>query len=396
MKKITLFLVLALFVGICYSQTVKPKLYVYAFADTDDETIGSGEEKNLANFSNLMGRIGAQLKDYIIMQDVVPYFGYECNKPTLEAWMKEVACGPNDVVMFAYMGHGTRSTKDVSTQFPQMCLGSTYDEDFVNLEWVKNQLEKKKPRLCIVLGDCCNSIGERTSVKPLQEKDSSVSTVSCGPNNAHIKALKKLFCETQGSIIASGSKPGELSWINTDPRNKMQAGCFMDAWIRAMDAVTLSSSVFALWDDVFKQVQQDPSLRAIRGGDGQIYMQHPIYKIDAKNLGGGGMPNPIIEDTPLTQALLSVGDDKIAAQQREKNIDIVLQHYFADGASVSLVSQQGRPLETMYAKDYLVELSKKVLFRGAVIRSVEKDSQGKITKLAIHEIFEKKIDYDKF
>ena len=389
MKKSVLFFVAILFVGICNAQTTKPKMYAFAFVDTDDKKIGVGEVKNLARFDACMDKIGAQLGDYILWQDVLPFEGYECSKLSLLDWIENFKCGPDDVVIFAYMGHGSHSLGDTGTIFPQMCLGSTNDEDFVNLEWVKNQLMKKGPRLCIVLGDCCNSFDANTSVKSLGP-DKSETSVSCASENAHVKALKKLFCESQGFVMAAGSKPGELSWINTNASDTSRAGFFMDAFIRAINSVSISSSNENLWDMVFNQVQQDPSLRKIIGNDGNAYMQHPIYKIDSKRV---DVRNPIIiEDAPLIQALLSVGSDKISRTERKDNVDKVMRQYFAEGSLVTIVSQRGRNLERMYVKDYLAELSSKVFFRGAVIQSVKKNEQGKIISLSIHEIYEEKAD----
>lgn len=400
MKKISLFLFWALLACVCFAQTAKPKMYVVAFADIDDKKIGAGEEKNLKHFDQFIGVIRAQLNGFIDVQDVDEYAGgIHCSKNSLVDWMNEFSCGSNDVVVFAYMGHGTRSTKDDRTQFPQMCLGSTYDADFVNLEWVKNQLLKKNPRLCVVLGDCCNNYGQNVSNKPLVQ-DPDVTLASCSPNDNHVQALKTLFCDSYGSVIASGSKPGEYSWINTDTSDKVHAGFFMDAFIRAVNAVS-SSSNNNLWDNVFQKVASDPSFLSIKDVDGNIYTQHPIYKVDVRNTPNNrppiiDYPDPIIEKTPLSKALLSIGDDRIDSRTRVKNIDIVFDNYFADGALVYFVSEHGRSLETMWVKDYLVELSTKALFRGVVIRSTERNSQGKITKIALHEIFDEKPPFEEF
>lgn len=393
MKKISLLLIMALFVGVCDAQTPKSKLYTYVFADTEDDSIGKGEVKNIHNFTNFMYRIAAQLGESIQMQEVVPFDGYNCSKQSLIDWMDEFTCSPNDIVVFAYMGHGTHAFGDNSTQFPQMLLGSVQDEDLVNLEWVKNQLGKKNPRLCIVLGDCCNSFDENATVKALGS-DKVSTTVCCATNNTHVKALKKLFCDFQGSVIASGSKPGELSWINTNPLDTAHAGYFTDVLIRTIENISLSDTTDNLWDVVLKQVQQDPTLRRIMGR-GQVYMQHPIYKIEKKQSKSHG-DYVTDDDISLPQALLSIGDDKVDRQERVKNVDIVMQQFFADGAVVYFESERGRRLETKYVKDYLKELSRKALFRGAVIRSVVKNTQGKITSLALHEIFEEKTSYENF
>lgn len=400
MKRISFLLMLVLFVGLCNAQTPKPKMYVCVFADTQDANIGVGEEKNITNFTVFMTKIGTQLDNYIQFQDVVEYAGYDCSRRSLEDWVKGFSCGPNDVVVFAYMGHGAHSLGDNSTQFPQMCLGSTKQADFVNLEWVKNQLEKKNPRMCVVLGDCCNSYIDGLSAKKLSV-DKEVSTVSCAPSDAHVMVLKKLFCDFQGSVIASGSKPGEFSWINTNILDKTHAGFFTDAFMSAVDATTpTTSAANALWEDIFHRVQQDPSLRNIRSRDGLLYEQHPIFKVDLKKpVPHADEPRgdrPVIDDTPLSQVLLSIGDDRHDRQERKNNVDVVLKRYFSDEALVYVVSESGKCFAKIPIKKYLSELSQKALFRGAVVRSVEKDEQGKITSFAIHEIYEKKKSYDEF
>lgn len=102
-----------------------------------------------------------------------------------------------DVVMFYYSGHGTRSVQDES-DYPQMCLGSHYDNEFVPLEYVLRRLEDMPARLKIVFGDCCNSVAPLVEQNP----QSSVGKQVTIKRNPFEMSGFSLFCqmsETQRS-----------------------------------------------------------------------------------------------------------------------------------------------------------------------------------------------------
>ena len=129
-------------------------LHTIVFADTQDPKIGTSVLQDYYNISvevnTIAAATGMQLKSYF-------YKGEQCSTKNLRDVLERLRTNKDDVILFYYTGHGTRSANDAS-EFPQMCMGSHYDVDFYPLEKVLKKLNEQPARLKIILGDCCNNI----------------------------------------------------------------------------------------------------------------------------------------------------------------------------------------------------------------------------------------------
>lgn len=79
------------------------------------------------------------------------FSGENCSKAQLIKVLDGLNTNNDDVIIFYYSGHGTRSLNDRS-EYPQMCLGSRRESEFFPLESVLNKLKAQNARLKIVLG----------------------------------------------------------------------------------------------------------------------------------------------------------------------------------------------------------------------------------------------------
>ena len=146
--------------------TNKPStLHLVLIANTLDPTIGTGcstDETNLKNeFRQIANALGVSFREYIID-------GSAFSKENVVSALNSVVPGSNDIVMFIYRGHGFR-WKDQTDDWPRMDLRpSSYaaitENSSMNLSEVYSTLKNKGARLNVILGDCCNSEINASSV----------------------------------------------------------------------------------------------------------------------------------------------------------------------------------------------------------------------------------------
>ena len=144
--------------------TYGQNLHFLCFADTDDKKIGKSVKKDVTQMLDFVMTLASDIGIEDNLQPTIVMMGEDCNKKNLLTTIDKFKCAKDDIVIFYYSGHGARAYQDTS-EFPQMCLGSTDQKDFVSLEYVKETIEKKGPALTIILGDCCNSYNDSVTPK---------------------------------------------------------------------------------------------------------------------------------------------------------------------------------------------------------------------------------------
>ncbi len=123
-------------------------------------------------------------------------------------FISDFKCGPNDIVFYYYSGHGFRyDDQDVVWPFLNVCKSNNdpIEKCALSLNWIYQEIQKKGPRLTITMGDCCNSlIG-------MNEPKMSLSRSLSYRSQHEPAGYKKLFLETKGTVVVSGSIPGQYS-----------------------------------------------------------------------------------------------------------------------------------------------------------------------------------------
>lgn len=163
----------------------------------------------------------------------------------LKRALKQLRASNDDVILFHYSGHGFRFD-DQEDEFPQLSLCPTgyedvLDNNFVGLTDVYEVLLAKNARLCIVLGDCCNSnLGVPRPITQSQQQTRDRSNVS-------MEKLRTLFLESRGSAISTAASPGEVSWCD------MAGGMYTNAFLQALRAeISLLAEGEPSWDNILQ------------------------------------------------------------------------------------------------------------------------------------------------
>lgn len=354
------------------------KIHAIVFCNTDDPKIGEGCQSDQERFAEELGLIETALGSE---EDWQVFVGKECNKPNLERALSSLNCGPNDVVFFYYSGHGVHAKADPADGWlPQMCLNyESYDQDkFVPVTYVRDKLATKPARLSIILTDCCNNEASWVSVKSL------ISTQKDAPDvdKIDVAKLKKLFYESRGTVIATSSKRGQVSY------GPKEGGCFSVAFWDEMYKIEQGAGN-ADWNSLIEATKQ----RTLKYTSNK---QEPVYKV---NVNGAPNPNPNPNPNP-GPVIISVGEQELGEafkqivnpsygrNERWNMISGIVQRLFDSNAQVIMV---GRDLKTNVSRPtpinkYLEELALSKRVKGINIVRTNKNSSGKFSQIVVSEI----------
>jgi hypothetical protein len=159
-------------------------------------------KKDFANMKTFLTDVTNDLKIPMKVYDV-EFYAKDSKK-----FISNFKCGPNDIVFYYYSGHGFRyDDQDVVWPYMNVCKSNNdpMETCALSLNWVFQEIQKKGPRLTISMGDCCNSL------VGMNEPKMSLSR-SMTYRSQHVpEGYKKLFLETDGLVVASGSIPGQYS-----------------------------------------------------------------------------------------------------------------------------------------------------------------------------------------
>ncbi len=177
-------------------------LHAIILADTNDKKISTGTKVDFNKFMSLAKDIsnntGMKLKDYSLKANSL-------NHNFVITILNNLRVNPNDVVIFYYAGHGLNP--DTGTRWPSMMLNG----EALELNFVVNTIQKKHPRLFLAIADTCNAFPDNRSVTLVNRGQSG----SYGSVQQVKKNYQELFLKASGYIVASGAKPGQQAWSDS-------------------------------------------------------------------------------------------------------------------------------------------------------------------------------------
>lgn len=409
MKKLFSIIILC---GLCILANAQGMLRTIIFADTNDERIGEGVQSNMDNILEEIDVIAACADMTDKCATPLVFEQFNCNPQNMRNCIKNFKCGKDDIVLFFYFGHGGRSPQDRS-DFPQMCLGTDFAQNsqWIPLEDVKNAIEKQNPRFLLVFGDLCNSsdLGITPKYGVLTSAASATDIKS-----TQKAAMKKLFLYSKGTVIASGSEKGEYSWYaNSYPDG---FGFFTSIFIDELENYT-SSTPPPNWDTLMERVRNgvisfstEVRSKDTRPESERVTIQRPISKRDVTYID----INQVIEEKIEENKQITKKNDTLVDNNKVENnsdlksmlVDLVNKEnspmirirkrsaVLALFANPNIwVDMMGRNHTTVvsseYASDFVERLSTAPYLKNFSIVDCQRDNNGKITSLKIHEIYER-------
>lgn len=137
------------------------KLHVVTFYNTTDATIGRNKKAEMDMMSNEFQTIATSLEKHGYTTELHFFDASQCKKNVVINTINSLEVAPEDVVFFYYGGHGARPDNDLTDFFPVMCLNEKNPSNWLRLSEVASLVEKKNPRLSIIMSGCCNVVDPR-------------------------------------------------------------------------------------------------------------------------------------------------------------------------------------------------------------------------------------------
>lgn len=178
-------------------------LYVLLVGDTHSQDIREASCNDLKNMHEEALRI-AEYTHYTLKAS---FFSEGKNGIKLLKALNKLSPKKEDIVIFYYSGHGYRTSSHGTNPWPYLDFPS--DHQGMSFQNVINHLSDLKPRLTILIADCCNwAIPYGISPPPLLKghKPQPVSTERLKKN------YQQLFCKKAGVIAIAGAQPSQASY----------------------------------------------------------------------------------------------------------------------------------------------------------------------------------------
>lgn len=252
-----------------FSQT----LHALIFADSNDESIGVSVKRDGSLMKDLVKKIAAETG---MTLKLTYHDGKQFTVKNNNNAIKNIKPSANDMVFVYFSAHGYRTEK-TKTKWPLVYHPDS--DDGLDLHQVYQTIASKKPRLQIVMADVCNEL--------IETEDDSSQIAPRSMNNNETRNYKALFLNSKGGIIASSSKPKQLSY------GLEKGGAYTLNFLAALKSATRSTSI-PKWSNVM-----NTATKVI--GKGTDYRQDPQYQ--AFNIVDGGASSTSIASTNTTNSV---------------------------------------------------------------------------------------------
>jgi hypothetical protein len=181
-------------------------LYALLIGDTEDSNLGYAFQQDLDLMHKEVKKIA---KETGLTLNVSLFQGWQVTPEKVLQQIEELKIHSDDVLILYFTIHGYR-TESKESRWPNLFFG--LEQRGVDFDYINQIVKGKNPRLLLSIADSCNNTLPDGLIPTIQQKALPVRM----PNSAKVKAnYKKLFLESAGTIIISGSIPGQYSWAYT-------------------------------------------------------------------------------------------------------------------------------------------------------------------------------------
>lgn len=378
-------------------------IYWLKFVDTDDRHIGKMDQSSLHAFNtHVMNVVNASLASDGYTAVNKEYTGSDTSPENCTRTVSDLTCSSDDIIVFLYMGHGGRSTRESGEEHPwsQMWLAQNNPEKMVPVEWVHKQLKAKGARLCLVVTMCCNS--EDPGISPKASPKFLTNFGATKLASEEMNAIRKLFLGYKGDVIITSSKAKESSWGPTSDNLDF----FSDAFIRSFESLGNNSSWNSFFSDVCAKTTATIENGVWEDENGRIIKvtQHPFFKT---NVVPTDMPNDKVNpEVPDKPDVVEDRDDKtnlddvfgeLFSYLNNKSLDLntrrelwdMIKSECSSNAIVKFISQDGemiidrKPIDK-YARRLMT--SNIILLAVVPKGGVKLNSEGAVQEVYVYEV----------
>ena len=216
----------------------EPRVFLITAADKGNFPAGSVRDKIHADENSMQAIFHDLVKEKGVVEYVhVPNDDGPIKIEDVRSTLDKVAAmvvPEKDAVVFYFSGHGYFDPK---VRTFNLVVAEKQEAKGLPRTEVRNQLLAMKPRLAVLLTDCCAAEQRLSLVRCIDSLPVSVATRS--------PLFRSLFLETSGIVDITSSTPPQLSWVSGEYKNSV----FTWALVKTLDERKQDGN--ATWRDVF-------------------------------------------------------------------------------------------------------------------------------------------------
>lgn len=398
MKRISI--LFALLCCVIMIQAQERTIHWLTFIDTTDENVGeldkTGRQVLYGHFINV---VNAALQEKGYKSDIRDHYDTRVSPEECKKAVENLKCGPEDIVVFYYIGHGTHASGD-DNDYPQMLLGCGWDQEnkFIPVTWVHEQLKQKGARLTATIGMCCNVVQSASAKKA---PTFAVNYGNTYMSDTERKAIQKMFLGYKGDFLLSSASKGQSSLGGATPLGDMDL--FTAVLVTCFEDMAYEGELG--WESLFGEVRsfvneltngkQTPMFisKLTQASEIAGSVQTPPNKKPGETITGQiGGSNEQKNNDELLNVLSNnfdyLVDTRIDEISRYKAGRDILKA-FADNAFVKVVGKDGeRQVDLLTATQFIGRISTSRLLVKVVPVSY-KVKNNQITSLVVREFYKK-------
>ncbi|MCH5224979.1 MAG: caspase family protein [Muribaculaceae bacterium] len=341
MKRYLLSIIIAILPVLASAQTI----HWLTFIDTEDKNVGqmdvNGREILYNHFVNV---VNSALAEKGIKSNIQDIYGTDLTPEKCKEIVSNLKCGPNDIVIFYYIGHGTHGTEG-GDKWPMMFMGANYVDTLIPLAWVHDQLKSKGAKLTATIGMCCNVY------QGISRRDAPSFKVNYGNisiSDTEKEAIQRMFLENKGDILITSASPGQSSYGDMTPLGPVDFFTFSLVTLFEDSAYEGNLN----WSPLIKDVSYMVDL--INNGK-----QTPVFdsNINAAPTTQGAPPaSKPITVSPVAQTTSTAPSEPTAKQEVLNHLGVALDNLIDLRQTESNRIQQALALEKIFAPDAMVKV----------------------------------------
>lgn len=238
---ITLLLILS---PVIHTSAQAATLHALLIGDSHDDELGEAIIEDMNRMHKAVKKISNITK---LQKNEIQLCGSKANRKNVLEKIKKLKVESDDVIIAYFTMHGYRS-KSKSSRWPDLFFGE--DNGGVDMDYFTTLIAEKNPRLLIVLADCCNVYVTPGEISSTWRKKSPQPVSRSVRRNMISSNYDRLFLDTYGVIMASGSQPGEPSYGSDE-----EGSLFTLAFVESLESVT-DDGDRATWKAVFEEIEE--------------------------------------------------------------------------------------------------------------------------------------------
>ncbi|MFO0958617.1 MAG: caspase family protein [Isosphaeraceae bacterium] len=244
---------LALMLATAASARGQGKVDLLIVRDTDSKLEGAGRDGR-----QIWDAFQQGIRDPWLLRSAA-FEGDQARPARILDHCRDLPADPDDALPFSYSGHGAID--------PDAGQALTTGQGVPLLRELREAMEARKPRLIVILTDCCSDYAvrpPRPGPNPALAGNAGNAAIGAPPPITPL--LRQLFLEHRGTVCITAAGTGQPAWGGKQSGGYFTSSLAANLQVKGPGPFDRNRDGFAAWDEVFPAIRSDtqPIYRAFR------------------------------------------------------------------------------------------------------------------------------------